>query len=158
MKRLVVIGLLAACSSDPVNVAGNYTVGVTSRDNGCNLGGWTVGQMTSGISVQITQTGGDATANVTGFGAAFGLDVLLGSHAFTGTVDGNSLDLKIMGTNAQQSGNCTFTYTGEIVATSNGDSLAGRINYTPATNGNSDCAAITGCVSFQEFNGSRPPQ
>jgi hypothetical protein len=97
------------------------------------------------------------TANVTGFGAAFGLDLLLGSHMFTGTVDGDHLDLKIMGTNAQQSGNCTFTYTGQIDATANGDTLSGRINYTPATNGNSDCAAIAGCVTYQEFNGSRPP-
>jgi len=39
-----------------------------------------------------------------------------------------------------------------------GDTMTGRINYTPATNGNSDCAAVSGCLTYQEFNGSRPPQ
>ncbi len=157
MKPLVVLLVMVGCSSDPVPVAGTYTVNVTNRDNGCNFANWTVGGMTSAVSVAITQSGSTATADVTGaIGTYF--DVAFGTSMFTGPVDGDQINLKLMGTRAQTTGNCTFTYDGEIAATSNGDILTGRINYTPATNGHSDCGTVEGCVSYQDFNGSRPPQ
>jgi hypothetical protein len=157
MKSLVVLGLLVGCSGDPVDVEGTYTVGVTNRDNGCNFGNWTVGDMSSGITVQITDTSGAVSADV---GGATGLvlDLAFGSHKFNGSLDGNELDLTLQGSRSQNSGNCTWTYNGEILATTNGDLLTGRINYKPATNSNSDCAAIEGCLTYQEFNGSRPPK
>ena len=41
MKSLVVLGLwvttFSGCASDPAQIAGDYTVGVTNRDNGCNF-------------------------------------------------------------------------------------------------------------------------
>ncbi|MFT3693418.1 MAG: hypothetical protein QM831_09790 [Kofleriaceae bacterium] len=159
MKSFVVgLVLLAACGTDdPVQVAGTYSVGVTNRDNGCNFQNWTVGAMNSGISIVISQSGANVTADVQG-GSGLFLDIAFGSSAFTGTADGSQLDLKLEGTRVQQSGTCTYTYNGEITAVSNGDVLSGKINYVPATNGNSDCAAISGCLSYQEFTGSRPPQ
>lgn len=160
MKQLALLGFVViagvGCSSDPAQVAGTYTVGVTNRDNGCNFANWTVGAMSSGVTVAITQSGSTATANVTGaIGTYF--DFAFGTSMFTGPIDGDQLDLKLMGTRAQTSGNCTFTYDGEITATSSGDILTGRIDYTPATNGHTDCAAVTGCVTYQDFNGTRPP-
>jgi hypothetical protein len=160
MKQLALLGFVViagvGCSSDPAQVAGTYTVGVTNRDNGCNFGNWTVGAMSSGVTVAITQSGSTATANVTGaIGTYF--DFAFGTSMFTGPVDDDQLDLKLMGTRAQTSGNCTFTYDGEITATANGDVLTGRIDYTPATNGHTDCAAVMGCVTYQDFNGTRPP-
>src|SRR4051812_30719550 len=157
MKSLVVLGLLVGCSGDPVDVEGTYTVGVTNRDNGCNFGNWTVGDMSSGITVQITQSAGAVNADVGGATGVI-LDLAFGSHTFSGSLDGNELDLTLPGTRAQTSGNCTYTYDGEILATTNGDLLTGRINYKPATNGHSECAAIAGCLTYQEFNGSRPPK
>jgi hypothetical protein len=158
MKRLVLLAVLVGCGS-PVAVGGNYTVGVTNRDNGCMLANWTVGQMSSGIGVDITQSGSNATATITGATAIL-LDLSLGSHAFTGTVDGDTLDLKLLGTRPQTSGNCTWTLDGEIIATSTGELLTGRIDYTAATNGHPDCTTmgLEGCVTYQDFNGSRPPQ
>ncbi len=50
-----------------------------------------------------------------------------------------------------------LTFNSEIRAVIDGDILTGQINYTSATNGNPDCAGITGCRSFQDFNGTRPP-
>jgi len=161
MNRLVLLGFgitVAACGSDaPAGVAGTFTVGVTNRTNGCNFANWTVGTMNSGISVSITQAGSTASANITGATGTY-FDVVFGTSVFAGSVDGDNLDLKLMGTHSQTSGNCTYTYDGEIVATANGDTLTGKINYTPATNGHTDCMAIEGCVTYQDFTGSRPPQ
>jgi len=161
MKSLVVLGLwvttFSGCASDPAQIAGDYTVGVTNRDNGCNFPNWTVGAMTAGVDVKIAQSGSSVTADVTG-GTGAVLDFAFGSSAFTGTIDGNQMSLTLEGTRVQQTGTCTYTYNGQIIATANGDTMTGRINYTPATNGNSDCAAVSGCLTYQEFNGSRPPQ
>jgi hypothetical protein len=159
MKRLVLLALaLGACGTDPVQLAGNYTVGVTNRDNGCNLANWTVGAMTSGVTVAITQNGSTATADLTGgVGALF--DFAFGSSTFTGTVDGTMFTLDLQGTRPQTAGNCTYTYDGQIIGASNGDIITGRINYTAADNGHTDCTSmnIHGCVTYQDYNGSRPP-
>jgi hypothetical protein len=106
--------------------------------------------------VTITQQGANATATVMG-GGGLVLDAVLGGNAFSGKVDGDALDLTLAGTRSNTTGNCTFTYNGEIKATLMTDALTGRINYVAATNGNSDCASIQGCLTFQDFNGTRPP-
>jgi hypothetical protein len=157
MKSLALLALLAACGSD-ANVAGDYTISVTSRDNGCNINGWQVGGMSSGVTVTITQAGSTATAIVTG-GGGFLLGGLLGKNDFTGTVDGDHVDLTVLGTAPKNAGNCTYTFNGEISATDSGDVLTGRIDYRAADNGNPDCTTmmIHGCDSYQDFNGTRPP-
>ena len=98
----------------------------------------------------------NVTANVTGLGAVV-LDLLLGGHAYAGKINGGDLDLTLFGVRSNTSGNCTYTINSEIHAVIEGDVLTGQINYTSATNGNPDCAAITSCLSFQDFNGTRPP-
>ena len=148
---------LAGCSSSPANVAGSYSVNVTNRDNGCSLQNWTVGAMSSNIPVIITQDGADVTASVTGLTGTY-LDVALGSHDFTGTVDGDQLDLTLYGTRSQTMGNCTYTYNAVLSATLDVDTLTGQIQYQAKTNGNPDCGALEGCASVQDFNGARPPQ
>ena len=104
----------------------------------------------------ITQEGGNATADVQA-GAGAILDVALGSSVYTGEVDGNDLFLELFGNRPQVQGNCSFTFNSEIDASIAGDALTGRINYKAATNDNPDCTALEGCVSFQDFNGTRPP-
>lgn len=152
------MALLVGCSSStPADVAGNYTVAVTLRDNGCNIANWTVGMSYMNISVTITQSSASATALVTGF-SALSVDALLGTNSFTGSVDGDMLDLKDTGTAAKNMGNCTYTYNGVITGAITGDAIAGKLTFTGAGNGNSDCAGITGCVSYEDFNGTRPPQ
>jgi hypothetical protein len=157
MKRLLGIAVLVGCGgSDPVDAEGTYSVGITNRENGCNFSSWTVGEMTSGIPVVITQNGSAAIAEVQGL-AAIALDLRLGSHSFSGDVDGNHLDLLLAGTRSMTTGNCTYTYDGRIDANLIGDALSGNIYYTSAGNGHSDCAALE-CTSRQEFSGSRPPR
>ncbi len=156
MKRLLLLAILGGCGTDTVNAQGNYTVALTNEDNGCNFQGYTVGAQSTGVQVAITQQGTNASADIMG-GGGLVLDAVLGGHVFTGSVSGDALDLKLQGTHANTTGNCTYTYNGEIKATLMTDTLTGRISYTAATNGNSDCASIQGCVTFQNFNGTRPP-
>ncbi len=156
---LVVLSFVATAfgCSDPADVAGDYTVALTNRENGCNFDNWTVGNTSSNIPVTITQEGSSMSATVGG-GAAVVLDLALGGHVYQGDVDGSHLTATIYGNRSATNGNCTFTYNSTFDADSDGDFLTGEIRYTPATNGNPDCATIEGCVNRQEFNGSRPPQ
>jgi hypothetical protein len=156
MKRSWLLGLLVACGGGgDANVAGNYTMAITNRDNGCNFNGYMVGAQNT-VGVNITQTDSKLSATVTG-GGGFLLALVVGSNIYTGSVDGNDVDLEIIGDIAMNSGNCAFTYNSEIHATADNNSMSGRIEYRAVTNNNSDCAAISGCLTFQEFAGSRPP-
>lgn len=157
MKRLILLAGLAACGSDPVDAEGDYSINVTNRENGCNFDNWTVGNTATSIPTTINQEGTSAGAEVTGLTGGY-LDIILGSHVFNGTVEGDELDLRIAGTRSATTGNCTWTVDAQLLATLNGDVLTGRINYTKNGNDNSDCAPLDGCSSFQEMNGARAPQ
>jgi hypothetical protein len=153
---MVVVVAVAGCGGSPADVAGSYTVSVTNGANGCNLVNWTVGESAAGIPVTITQDGGAATATVEGVTGAL-LVAGLGSRIFAGEVSGSSLDLALIGTNSQTSGNCTYTYNALLDGSIDGDVIEGTITYTAATNDQSDCAALEGCETVQDFNGTRPP-
>jgi hypothetical protein len=154
MKWVALI-MLVACGED-ANIEGNYSIALTNRDNGCNFANYTVGDQESGIPVVITQEGAAATATVNG-GAGLVLDLALGSRVYSGNVDGDEFVLELFGTRGQQSGNCSFTYNSVIDASIAGDAISGRIEYRAATNNNPNCASIEGCLTFQDFNGTRPP-
>lgn len=157
MKRLCLLLGLAACGSD-TNVAGDYTIALTNRTNGCMFGNWNEGDSTTGVDVVFTQSGSDVTATINNVGG-LALKAVFGSagNVFKGD---DSIDLKVFGTNSQTKGNCTYTFNGEITADLSGDTLTGRIDYRAADNGNPDCTTqnIHGCDSYQDFNGTRPPQ
>jgi hypothetical protein len=156
--KLVVAGVLVlgACAGDTAaDVEGTYTVATTNRDDACNLG-WVVGQTNSGIMVVITQNGGSAVAEVKGL-AVVGLDAVIGTSTFSGSVSGDAVDLFAAGTKSKMTGNCTYTMDGRINATLTGDALQGTIRYIANTNTASDCAAVK-CTSQQDFSGSRPPK
>lgn len=155
---LVLLAALGACTSD-ADVAGNYSVALTNRDNGCNLANFNPGAMTSGVSVVITQSGSKVTLTVENL-AGLSLIGLLGGggNVYSGNVDGDDFSVESIGTKANNSGNCTYTYNSEISGTLNGDSLVGSIDYRAADNGNSDCTQVHGCLSYQDYNGTRPPR
>ena len=77
MKHLAYVLLLgaAACGTDNVDAAGNYTAAITNKDNGCNFQNWQVGNQSTGIAVTITQSSNNATASVSGVAGAY-LDVV----------------------------------------------------------------------------------
>lgn len=154
---MLLIGLAAGCGED-AEVAGTYSVALTNRTNGCMLPNFTVGDTAANIGVVITQNESAVTLTVNGL-AGIALIGLLGAskNTYTGAVDGNDVDVESLGTRSQISGNCTFTYNSRITGSIDGDALTGRIEYRAADNGNPDCTAISGCLTYQDFNGTRPP-
>jgi hypothetical protein len=162
LALLTVCAATAACDSDPVDAAGEYSISVTNRENGCDFDDWTEGNTATGIPVTITQDDEDATATIEGV-TGFLLDVVLGPTAeptgpdFTGSVDGNHLELTRFGTRNSIEGNCSFTINAVIDAELDGDILQGVIRYETNTNDSPDCGAKEECASIQEFNGTRPP-
>jgi hypothetical protein len=143
----------AACGSDDVVAAGNYTVTVTDGNNGCSLPNWTIGA-TSTATVTLTQSDNNVTAVVGGV-ASIALDFGLGGHSFTGKIAGDDLNLNLFGTRSNTSGNCTYTINAGIHAVVSGNMLTGQIDYKSATNGNPDCSTIANCDSFQDLSGTR---
>lgn len=159
MKRLILLVAVVAagCSDDPVNAEGTYTVSVTNRDNGCNFQNWVIDNSAAGIGVVINQEGSDVNADVMGATRIY-LDLVLGSHVFQGSVDGDELDMSIQGTQTFTTGNCAdHTIDARLRTTLDGDVLTGKISYTIVGTG-STCTPYDGCVSYQDMNGTRPPQ
>jgi len=157
MKNLVMVAaILAGCGSDPVDAEGNWTVSITNRADDCNIG-WTEGQSSNNVTVNITQNDEAIIVDVTGLGGGVLNLFLGGDDVFSGTVDGDQIEAVREGTNARTMGNCTYTYNATITADINGDTMMGSLTYRPADNGNSDCAAIQ-CENVQDFSGNRPPQ
>lgn len=154
---MVLGGFMAACGSD-ADVAGTYSVAVTNRDNGCMFANWTAGETAANIPVVITQRESDVTLSINGVAGVL-LVGLLGAdgNTYAGEVDGSDIDVESFGTRSQSSGNCTFTYNSRITGELDGDALSGRIEYRSADNGNPDCSTISGCLTYQDFNGTRPP-
>lgn len=147
---------MVGCSSEPADVAGSFSIALTNGANGCEFDNWTEGDTAQNIPLTVTQEGENATATVGG-AAAVTLNLVLGSNVYQGTVDGDHLRLEIFGTPSANEGNCTFTINSTIDADLSGDVLTGTIDYTKATNGNPDCGQSQGCVTRQNFNGTRPP-
>lgn len=148
--------LAAACGSDesPANLAGTFSVNTTNGKNTCSFD-WTEGDSSSGVPVVITQDGATIHVSVNG-AAAVGLALLVGTNEFDGSVDGHSFDATAYGKLPRTSGNCTYTVNGRIRGSVSGDTIQGTVTYTPAGNGNPDCAALS-CEAVQQFNGARPP-
>jgi len=153
---VAVVGLTACGALAPANVAGNYTISLTKRANGCNIMPWTMGEMTSAVPMTITQNNSAITGMVTG-GSGAVLDVILGSHTFTGAAAGTSFVMSLHGTTQGHSGNCAYTYTATVNGVLSGDVVTGTLDLTPETNKGTDCATLEGCKTTQDFNGTRPP-
>lgn len=148
--------LVTACGSDdsPANLAGTFSVNTTNGQNSCSFD-WTEGDTSTGVPVVIAQDGASITVTVNG-AAAIGLGLLVGTNEFQGSVKGHSFDATAYGKLARTSGNCTYTVNARIQGSVSGDTIQGSVTYTPAGNGNPDCAALT-CSAVQQFNGARPP-
>ena len=150
----VVAGAVGCSNAD---FSGSYTVSLTNRENACNFSNWSNGQMTSNVGLNISQNGNAVSGEVTGLSAAY-LDIVIGGHIFTGTVSGDTIEMRLAGTRSQSSGNCDYTIDLLVRGTLTVDALQGEMLYDPKTDGAPDCGVLSTCVNVQAFSGSRPPK
>jgi hypothetical protein len=156
LLSLVALGL-AGCDVSPVDAAGTYSISLTSKENGCAFENWMEGNTSTGIPIAITQEDDLADATVGGVAATY-LDIVLGSHVYSGDVSGHHLELVLNGTRETQSLGCAYFVTSVMDARLDGDLLEGQLIYTVNDNGSPDCQSLENCESVQDFNGTRPPQ
>jgi hypothetical protein len=157
-KALLVALLACACGSDsPADVAGTYTLSLTVSKDDCGILGNSVGESSSGVQMIVAQSGSQVSGQVQGI-AGLALTWSMGTDTFTGTVEGNSLDLSISGTMAGSSGTCAYTRNAHLAAKVSGDVIEGKVTYTYVTNKTADCGALTTCQDEQLLNGTRPPK
>src|SRR5271155_1188176 len=121
---LAAAAVVTSCSgssfaSGPANIGGNYSVSITSGDNGCEFPNWTSGAMTQNIEVAITQNGTTASATVSGLVAIL-FDVALGTAQFQGSVQGDTFTLTDIGSNAAKDGDCSYTLKATLSGTAVG--------------------------------------
>jgi hypothetical protein len=84
--------------------------------------------VTPGSTMTILQTGADLQLSATGAVQA-SLDTLIGTHTFTGSVEGNSLQLAINGAHTRSVDGCDYRLDAEISASASGDQLTGALGF-----------------------------
>lgn len=160
---LSIVSLLlvaTACGSTDVptaDVSGKYTLSLTKKNNACAFTSWTVGETTQGVTMTVVQNGNTVTGTVEGLGAA-ALDLVLGTHVFSGTVLGSTADLQANGARAASQATCAYTIDAHITMTLTGNAVNGTLVFTPKTNASADCGVLNACSSTQDLAGSRPPK
>jgi hypothetical protein len=153
--------LAAGCSSSdappPLDVSGVYSGPVVNGTSSCP-GLWNTGQ-TSDVQINAAQSGSNISLQLQG-GAGLFVRLLLGADSFNGTVSGAHIDAILIGSTQTTMMGCVYSWTGNLSADLNGNTLTGQIQYTPQTNGNADCTTqnITGCARQQTFTLTRPPK
>lgn len=150
----------AACGSTDVptaDVSGKYTLSFTKKTNGCAFANWTAGETTQGVVLSVVQNGNAVTGTVEGL-AAGALDLVLGTHVFSGTILGSTADLQANGARAASQATCAYTVDAHVTMTLTGNTVNGTLLYTPKTNASADCGVLNSCSSTQDLAGSRPPK
>jgi hypothetical protein len=153
---LLVLGGCGSGDEFTADVAGSYTIAITSGASSCPFDNWKEGTEASGIGFAITQDGQKTHGTLDGLAKIFFL-AWFGSADFDGTIKGNALTLTNYGQIPKQEGNCSFTYNATLQGSQTGDTIEGTITYSTKTNGNPDCSAVE-CSATQRFSGSRPPK
>jgi hypothetical protein len=155
--------LASACSSvddfesSPADVAGTYTVAVTSQEDSCGFPNWEAGTKVNDIKLTFAQETSSITGTIDGVIGTL-IELWLGSKSFEGTVNGDRVQATNHGSRPFTQDNCTYTISVLLEGTLNGDALQGNLTYTPKTNGSPDCGALETCQAIQTFAGARPPK
>jgi hypothetical protein len=151
--------MAAACSSESftesrLDVTGSYVVTLVPRDNGCDLSGVEIGKPSTGIEIGFIQNGQAVTGDVSGIAGAL-LTGLIGTAQFTGTLQGDQLDVVAYGTRSFTEAECAYNLIATVKARVDGNALTGTLTYTTKTNGSPGCGALETCASTSEFVATR---
>ena len=150
---------LVACGdgAPPVDAAGDYTLAITNQSDTCAFPGFMVGQSLTNTPFSVIQ---DGTVLVGSMGGVAGglLDSTLGGNELQGEIEGHVFQLEALGTTEYTEGNCTYRVKATMDGTIDDDMIEGDVTYRRIDNGESDCVALSDCLSLQRFNGTRPPR
>ena len=151
------VGCGSSDSGPPLDFSGQYTGSSTNGASTCP-GPWNTGQTAEG-AVNLVQSGSDIQFQAQG-GTSLVFYAVFGSASFTGHATGSHVDAVIVGSITSMQGACAYTWKGTISADLAGDTLSGRLLYTPTTNGHADCDTqrVTGCTRVTDFTYTRPPK
>jgi hypothetical protein len=153
----------AGCGGEaekPADVSGMYTISLTKGDNGCMVADWKMGEVTNDVKLVLTQDMADpskATAKLQGL-SGLAVVLLFGTDTLTGTVTGNSFELRTLGGQARAMGSCSFEPGFKVSAKLTGDGVSGTVVAFFTTNGHADCGYRNQCSSVFAMSGSRPPK
>ena len=153
-----VIGLSLGCGSSdsgpPADFNGQYT-GTSINGASTCPGQWNMGATADG-QFNLVQSGNDVQFQAQG-AASLAFFVAFGSASFSGKAAGNHVEAAIVGSVANMTGACTYTWKGTISGDLVGDKLNGTLTHTPNTNGNADCDTqmVTGCSRLTSFSYTR---
>jgi len=155
---LFFLGCGSSSSDDPpLDFNGQYSGPSINGMSNCP-GSWTTGAEANG-AVNLVQSGSDIQFQAQGDTRLVFL-IVFGSDSFTGKADGSHVDAVIVGSVTNMQGACSYTWKGTIAANLKGDTLSGRLTYTPTTNNHVDCDTlkVTGCTRVTDFTYARPPK
>jgi hypothetical protein len=126
----VVMGAAAACSTPTANVNATYDVTLTQGSDGCGVATAMEGVATTGSTLAFVQTGGDLQATLGGTNAMM-LKTLVGNTVFTGTIDGDGIQMTISGEFTRMIDDCNYILDAVVTATasSDGATLFGSLSY-----------------------------
>jgi hypothetical protein len=147
--------VLAGCGSGATEVTGTYGITATNGFNGCDLPQWSGGDATATGSLSISQSGDVLAGTATGGLADTYFSPMLGSTAFTGSVDGADVSLSHTGSTSFSQGACDYVVKTTINGTVHDGAVTGIIYYETQTNGSPDCGKIQNCMTGQNFDGVR---
>src|SRR5262245_37601447 len=100
---IVLLGLAASSCTAPANVRGDYQGNVVNGTSSCPRS-WTNGA-TSTVTFRVGQSDADITIEIQGT-SGIAVEALLGSRVFQGTVEGDQVTAKLIGTREQTQGSC----------------------------------------------------
>lgn len=155
---LTLVLAFALCACAPPDVSGTYTGAITNRDNGCMLSNFNPGAMTTGINMNVNQSGSTVTVAVEGL-AGLALAAFTGNtEPMRGSTTVNGFSVSKTGTIPMNVGGCTFNTFVQANATLSGNTLNGTVTYSYQTTNAEACDYRATCRTEQSFSFVRPPR
>ncbi len=153
-----IAGAIGACSTPTSNVNGTYDLTLTQGSDACHVGTAGEGGVTTGstltIETRMDRHQGLIPRTLGGTNASM-LMTLVGNTTFTGTIDGDGIQMTISGEFTRMIDTCNYNLDSVITATasSDGKTLFGALDYLEVSS-DAECtitndagSAITGAIA-----------
>jgi hypothetical protein len=149
--------LLGVPELENAKVEGTWSMSVKNEANGCMFEEWAPGSVNA-FEIKLEQFGekkSDVNAQLQGLvGLAFWAGI--GTSTLTGKIDGEELDLTLLGTKDEVTKGCVFRREIHVTAQVQKDRFReGRIVHMLRATPGGSCGPLNGCQTMQTFDGTR---